>query len=110
MNSCILRVLAIVPLKRWGNVPRAPKARGKKNSFFPGFSTLKSTPEMSVELLLYSLNERCVEQTRSQIALFARGASLKAEENAARAPKVRATKMLGLFRNYALKKHSKMLR
>ena len=83
------------------------RREGRKTVLFPGCSTLKSIPEMSVELLLYSLNERGVEQTRSQIALFARGASLKAEENAARAPKVRARKMLGLFRNYALKNTQK---
>ena len=86
------------------------RREGRKTVLFPGCSTLKSIPEMSVELLLYSLNERGVEQTRSQIALFARGASLKAEENAARAPKVRMEKIFGLFWNYALVKYLEMLR
>ena len=68
-----------------------------KTVLFPGCNLLTSTPEMPVELLLYSLNERGVEETRSQKALFAPAASLKDEENAARAPKARAKEIFGLF-------------
>ena len=68
----------------------------RKTVLFPG-CLLTSTPEMPVELLLYSLNERGVEKTRSQKALFAPAASLKDEENAARAPKARAKEIIGLF-------------
>ena len=70
----------------------AKGASEEKQFFSRGVNLLTSTPEIPVELLLYSLNERGVEKTRSQKekALFAPAASLKDEENAARAPKERA--------------------